>query len=330
MKITERFAALDENLKLDPDQRRCAQDLHNEISGHLIEAGIASRCRLQGSFARKTMLPPLHDVDKVVELKEGLRDEFSGSNGPQKAMDQIQAVLGPHFPGASFTPKKHSLGIWLPEHEFDFDAVPAFVSVDKSNWVDIANTKAGQDEDLWKPSNTYELIEVVATRNGACNGKFVRQVRMVKQIVANAGLSEVLPGLHSESFAYEAITEDLPHAEAVAAALRKASELMGGTYTDPTGVDEISARLEPWKVDAVGPQLAALASQADQALALAADGQEIAAARIWAGLFGDSFPAPTAEDVAEDDERRLMARLYTGGTLAATNRPAPSSRAWRP
>jgi predicted nucleotidyltransferase len=328
MKITERFAELDENLKLDPTERKQAQELHQEISDVLIEAGIAKRCRLQGSFARKTMRPPLHDVDKVVELVDALRTEFSGLNGPGQAMERIRGVLVHHFPGADFEVKKHSLGIELPGYEFDFDAVPAF-TVPESTLIEIANTQAGIGEDAWRTSNTYDLIDVVSARNIACGGRLVRQVRMVKQVFHEAGLSESVPGLHVESFTYWAVAEATDHAAAVAASLAKAVDLLGGTYTDPTGVDAISSRIEPWTVQAVRPQVQSLAAQAAQALELAASGDEIAAADIWARLFGECFPAPTAEERQEAQQRKLET-LYGGGTLAVTGRPAPSTRAWRP
>ncbi len=329
MKITERFAELDDNLKLDTAERRRAQELHQEISDVLGAAGLAKRCRLQGSFARKTMLPPLHDVDKVVELVDDLRVEFSGLNGPAMAMERIRGVLVPALPGAFFTVKKHSLGIWLPDYDFDFDAVPAFTT-DGTNLIEIANTEAGAGEDAWKTSNTYDLIAVVSARNIECGGRFVHQVRMAKQVFHEAGLSDSLPGLHIESFTYEAVTSVMDHAAAVAAALAKAAELLGSSYTDPTGVDTISDRIETWRVQALQPQVAALASKATEALDLATAGDEIGAAEIWAALFGDCFPVPTAADKQEADQRKQLTKLYTGGTLAVTSRPAPSSRAWRP
>jgi hypothetical protein len=208
--------------------------------------------------------------------------------------------------------------------------VPAFTSADGPGWVDIANTLAGLDEAGWKPSNTYELIEVVRERNVKCGGLFVRQVRMAKQVFAIAGLSKVLPGLHVESFTFEAVTEEMDHAEAVAATLVRAAALLGDTYTDPTGVDPISDRIDIGTLATIQPVVANLAIKATEAVELAAHGDEIAPARIWADLFGDCFPVPTDDDVKEAEQRQAVAKLYAGGTLATTNLPAPSSRAWRP
>jgi hypothetical protein len=325
MNLAERFATLDENLKLDPDERARAQEVHNLISDILIRAGIAKRTRLQGSLARKTMLPPLHDIDKVIELVDDLMAQFSGLVGPLRVMDLIRSVISEEIPNATFEVRMHALGIVLPDDGFDFDAVPAFNPEDGSGWIKIANTHASGVEDAWKPSNTYQLIETVSARNVLCGGRFVRQVRMAKQIVETAGLSKALPGLHVETFAYFAITEATAHPQAVGATLAKAYELIGGSYTDPTGEDQISDRLENWTVMATHNTLGGLATSATRALELAANGDETGAAHVWADLFGENFPRPT-----DAQEKTLLTGLYAGRRLSPNNSLAPSTRAWRP
>ena len=325
MNLAERFATLDDNLKLDPDERARAQEVHNFISEILIKAGIAKRTRLQGSFARKTMLPPLHDIDKIIELVDDLLEQFNGPGGPLRVMDLIRSAISEAIPNATFEIKKHALGIVLPDDGFDFDAVPAFNPEDGSGWIEIANTHASRIEDAWTPSNTYELIETVSARNVLCGGRFVHQVRMAKQIVETAGLSKSLPGLHVEAFAYFAITKVMDHPQAVAATLAKAYELIGGTYTEPTGEDQISDRLEHWTIPVTQASVGDLATSATRALGLAADGDETGAAHIWADLFGEHFPRPT-----DLQEKAVLAGLYAGRRLSPTNSAAPSTRAWRP
>ena len=321
MDLSQRFSAADDNLKLDPDEHKQAVEAHNHLGDVLVAAGVAKRTRLQGSFARKTMLPPLHDVDKVIELVDDLRAELEGSSvGPRRAMDIICSTVRPEFPGAGFEVKKHSLGITLPDGQCDFDAVPAFNDEDGSGWIKIADTTALS----WKPSNTYALIDAVSARNQACDGRFVRQVRMVKQVVSVAGISEALPGLHVESFCYEAITETLAHPDAVAVALTKATELLDASYVDPTGADRISDRLQPHQVALAKSVLVVKAARAVQALRLAGDGDEQGAALIWAELLGEVFPSPA------DEEREALRRLHAAPILvpAAAAVAATPTRAW--
>ncbi|CAB4365426.1 MAG: hypothetical protein F2681_15025 [Actinobacteria bacterium] len=320
--LSQRFDALHEALKLDPGEHARAIAAHKRLDLILLGSGLVKATRLQGSFARKTMLPPLKDIDKIVELNDDLVAEFHVPGGPQLAMRRLQAVLEPKFQGAKFEVKRHALCIELPGDGFDFDAVPAFNSPDGSKWVAIADT----EDDRWEPSSTYLLIDAVAERNQLCVGRFVHQVRMIKQAVRNANLD--LPGLHIESFAYAAINSRLDHADAVAAALNTAATMIRGSYTDPTGTDFIDRRLTAEQRAKATTGLRLLADQANEAQRLSAEGREGAATHIWADIFGDAFPRLA-------DEKGFLASLHAGAGLGHSGRPGSSSptpptRAWRP
>lgn len=322
MNISERFNQLDENLKLDPRERDRAMAAHNRLGDVLVKAGIAKRTRLQGSFARKTMLPPLKDVDKVIELVDSLKDLLDGPGGPEKAMVLIEAAIENVMPGATYEVKQHALGIVLAGESFDFDAVPAFNPEEGTNWIAIADT----EDDDWEPSNTYELIKIIADRNRACGGLWVHQVRMAKQAVKNAGLK--LPGIHIEKYAWDAVTGAMPHPVAVAAILAAGARLLEGEYTEPTGVDRIGDRLEPGQKEHAQAILQRLAGQATDALRLADAGDDDSAANIWAEIFGDPFPKP---DTAKGFLQGLAGGkvVTTAGTLSSTT-TARRTRAWRP
>lgn len=311
-KTTRCFDTFDANLALDPKARKRAQDAHRDITDRLVTDGVASGSRLQGSFARKTMLPPLHDVDKVIELHPDHHALVREPGGTKAAMDLIRDSVKSLLPTATFHIKRHALGIFLPEEGFDFDAVPAINDGIDPDWIVIANT----DDDTWDESNTYQLIAVVAARNQACNGQFIHQVRMLKEAAKAHGLAGVLPGLHIESFAFQAITTQMEHPAAIAGALTKGAVLLGGGYYEPTGFDRISDRLlESDKIVAKRIVLG-LADKANEALA----SDDVAAVRIWADIFGEKFPRLPAGNTA------FLAGLSTG----AAAKPTPRTRAWSP
>lgn len=325
MNLKQRFDALDDNIKLSDAVREEAQDMHNRLGHLVVNAGVAKRTRLQGSFARHTMLgPKLRDIDKVVELDDKWREDLNCTGGPQKAISLVHDALAPHLPGARFEAKKHALAITRPGNGLNFDAVPAFNLEEGSRWIHIADTEYGR----WGPSNSYILIDTITARNLQCDGKFVRQVRMVKQAVHNAGLSDVLPGLHVETFTYYAVPAAVDHADAVAATLAMGVQLLGGTYDDPTGTDQISGRLSEAALARATSGMQHLAGRAAEAQRLAADGKEAAAAHIWAEIFGDPFPHPRVE------EKARLTSLNTAAGVAATGAGAagdtPPTRAWRP
>lgn len=322
MNLNQRFDALDDNLKLDPKERQHAERMHDELGKALIAAGIAKRTRLQGSFARKTMRPPLKDVDKVIELTDSLATELAGPGGPACAISLIKNVVAEVFPGSTFETKKHALGIILPGETFDFDAVPAINSTNSNTWIRIADT----EDDAWEDSNTYELIDTVATRNQQCDGLLVRQVRMVKEACHNAGID--LPGLHLESFTYIAVTRPMPHPDAIAATLAVAVNALQGTYAEPTGVDTISNRLTPAQRHTALTKMRHLHNQAQEALNAAAGGDEYKAATIWANIIGAQLPAP-------QQPASLLHQLNAGHTLTAPGHvtshvPSTRTRPWRP
>jgi hypothetical protein len=71
--------------------------------------------------------------------------------------------------------------------------------------------------------------------------------------------------------------------------------------------------------------LGSLAQRAEEALKLAAGGDELAAAHIWADIFGDKFPRPDASE-----EKSYLRRLHTGAAVAGSALGVTPTRAWRP
>jgi predicted nucleotidyltransferase len=315
------FEEFDENLKLDRAERRAAEKIHNAITELLRRRGLVVTAFLQGSFARKTMIAPLRDVDKVVVLDRSL----SGLS-PDQIMDRIQRALSDEYPDVIFERTRHSLKVDFGPTSFYFDTVPAWETTTDDDDVLIANRDSGG----WDPSNTRSLIRVVAERNEAAGGRFIHQVRMGKQAVKNL-LESSIPGLHVESWAYVVITGALPHDEAAARILEEGARLLGSSYTDPTGKDQISARLKPDVIAAAQPVLTEAAGKARHARQLSDAGDHNEAIRIWHGIFGESFP----EAAPQDDETALRRSFLGGavttrGTVSTTRTTGQRSHPVRP
>ena len=325
--VAEVFDNFDEALKLDPGQRGRAERIHNQITAYLIDAELITQAFLQGSFRRKTMIAPLRDIDKVVMLHPSL----SGLT-PAQVMDRLEQALHIEYPNATFGRTKHSLKLDLGSDSFDFDVVPAWETDTDDDDVCIANTEPKPGEDLWKRSNTRTLIRVVADRNQATNGRFIHQVRMAKQVV-KVHLDGLIPGLHVESWAYLAVTDSMPHDEALAAILATAAKSIGGSYTDPTGVDVISTRLDTATVTKTRPVLVELSRRAAEARRLAAAGDPVEAQRVWRTICGEVFPAPLAQTPGE-----ALRNAFTGGSVTSAGGVSPTpagvqrsrpTRSWR-
>ena len=226
-------------------------------------------------------------------------------------MDLIRTVIVEQIPNTTLESKKHALSIVLPDDGFDFDAVPAFNQEEGSGWIQIANTHATGDEDAWKASNTYQLIETVSGRNIHCGGRFVHQVRMAKQVIETAGLSKDLPGLHVETFAYFAITESWtilrqlpPHWKVVRT---DRSSLHRPHWQGP----DLGSSRARGAIMTTQSALDTLAASAARALQLAADGDETGAAQ-----FGRTCSARTSQVPTDAQEKALLTSLYAGRRLS--------------
>ena len=173
--VADGFFALDEALKLDPKVDASVRQIRTTVDEVLTDAGLCQVSLLQGSYGRKTMYPPLKDVDLVVVLPrahEGLRTD---PQGPATAMAAYKAALidSGELPGVRFDvddAPAHALQLTLPGVSFTFDLVPAF-ETDDPDWLVIAD----REKCRWdKRSDVRALRDKVAARNQKCRGRWVR------------------------------------------------------------------------------------------------------------------------------------------------------------
>lgn len=318
--VPEAFRRLRDNLKLDPGELAEAIAIHHRVTEHLKSLGLITGAFLQGSLARKTMIAPLRDVDKVVLLAVDYR---TVTGGARFTAEQIAAGLKQLYPNLDPVIGKHCVTLDFGETTFSFDVVPA---VELGDDVEIMDTK----KDGWMVSNTRELIRAVQERNGACNGNFVHQVRMGKTF-ARHNADGLVPGLHVESFAFQMITEPMADDEALAALIGKGAQslLSGALYFDPTGCDELGHRLDPPTRQLAQAAFAQGARLSADAVALRTSGNHNAALAIWHKLLGDTFSKP--------DVNAALIGLGVGGGVGSagivTSTPrvrTPPTRSWRP
>ena len=317
--VSQAFAALRDTIKLDPAEYQRAIAVHNAVTAYLKDAGLITGAFLQGSLARKTMIAPLRDVDKVVLLAV---DYTKIPNGQQIAAEKIAAALKAMYPALEPEIGKHCVMLDFGETTFSFDIVPA---VDRGDDIEIINTK----KCCWQTSNTRELIRVIQERNKDCNGHFIHQARIGK-LFARLNAEGLVPGLHVETFAHQVITGQMEDDEAIAALLHAGARSLanGATYTDPTGADELSHRIDPPARAKAQQAFADAARLADTAVTYRKHGQHNVAIAIWHKMLGDNFPKPDATSALTD--LGTGAGVGIGGVITRTA-PAPTpTRSWRP
>ncbi|MGW0702129.1 SMODS domain-containing nucleotidyltransferase [Streptomyces sp. NPDC002867] len=316
------FDAFDEELNLDARERMSAQERHNDITDLLVSAGLAIGTFLQGSFARKTMLKPLKDVDMVIRMHPRLKEILRRPGGPAHAMHLIREALADEYPEAQFDvddAPAHALQVTFPDLDFTFDLVPA-LDEDAGEIVYIAD----RENDIWEWCNTRTLNRITSTRNQATGGRFVHQVRMLKSYKKDHAILGDTCGLLWEALAYDAVTGPLEHSQALAVTLAHAAQAVTRPVLDPTGVDDLTADWTIAQRTAYATALATAARRAAEARRLEEDGQHAAAIEIWHDLLGTPFPAAETQSAAD------ALRALAAGSITSTGRAVPSPRGQQP
>jgi hypothetical protein len=312
--VDSSFTKLDENLNLDPFVRLKAQTIHNTIREDLTKAGLIAGSFVQGSFARKTMLKPLKDIDIVCLLPACMWELLRGPDGPGKAMESFKAPIVERWPGVQFDvgdePAGKALRVTLPDVDFTIDLVPAFDH--ESGYVLIGDRFEG----TWEPSNTRIQLKRVSDRNQATGGRFVHQVREAKALTKHHEELGFVTGIVTESLAYAVIGHQVPDKVAIALFLDHAKEAVMGPVLEPAGEDDVTAKWTYEDRQTAARVYAQAFRQAAEALAFERAGDMDAAIDVWHSLFGDSFPPAPHRSV----QNALTA--LAAGSLATTGRPS--------
>ncbi|MEP6527081.1 MAG: nucleotidyltransferase [Nocardioidaceae bacterium] len=329
--VNSAFASFDEELNLDPRERDKAQRRHNDISDLLRAAGVIEASFLQGSFARKTMLKPLKDVDIVMLLDKGKYGHLrSDMDGPREAMELFKGPVKRQWPAVKFDagekPAGKALRLAFPDCEFTVDLVAALPTDTES--VLIGN----RDERRWEPSNTRKQIRLVRDRNTVTGGRFVHQVRMVKAFRKHHELRlEFIKGIVIESLAFDAIHLQLADKKAVSAVLWHAAEAVTGPVLDPAGDDDVTAKWTSQQREVAVATFADQAQRAEEALRLEAHGDTEGAIDAWQAVLGKDFPDAqrrTAKESAGAWAIGSMSRAGRPSTTRAADQQLPAGRSW--
>lgn len=329
--VDSAFATFDRALNLDPAQRTRAQDRHLAITDVLKHAGFVESTFLQGSFARKTMLKPLKDVDIVIVIKAEFWDELRGPNGPALAMKWFEAAIAEHWPEATFDdgdePAAKALRVSFPDLDFDVDLVAAFDA-------EHGNVVIGdREEHCWETSSTRRLNELIAKRNQRLGGRFVHQVRELKQLIKHHDDLTFVKGIVIESLAYTVISTNTADKHAVTTVLEHAAHALGGPVVAPTNDEDVIEDWSPAERKTALRIFRALADRAIEASEIEADGDPQAAIDLWHKVIGDPFP--TAEIRPPGEALAAWAsgsRTSTGRTTTSPSgkQPVRPGRAWAP
>lgn len=329
MNVPDAFKTYRENLLLDPEERHRAVRRHEDMRAALADAKIVQSTFLQGSMARKTMIPPLKDIDIVGLLHRSLDEHRDADQGTRAVQKIIEDAVQRHFPRAKLSWGKHALQVQFHDVSFMFDVVPAYDNGDDEHYdLLIIDTKKNE----WVPSNSRSIIRAVQERNKACDGHFIHQARMARDVMKSQ-LEGKVPGLLAESAAFWAVTGPTDDDSALASALEYLADHIDGDLKEPSGHEDLSGKIKPLDRSFVRTRLRAISNIAQNALAYRQRGDHAAAIEEWSTITSEAFPS--APQQTEDE---LIAALARPGSVTSSGRvsnvlgggPAiKPSRSWR-
>lgn len=315
--VDNSFTQLDENLNLDPFVRQKAQTLHNTIRDDLTKDGLIAGSFLQGSFARKTMLKPLKDVDIVCLLPAYMWELLRGPDGPGKAMESFKAPIVDRFPDVQFDvgdePAGKALRLTLAGVDFTIDLVPAFDT--DNDYVLIGERFEG----TWEPSNTRIQLKRVSDRNQATDGRFVHQVREVKALTKHHEELDFVSGIVVESIAFAVIGRKMLDKDAAAGVLEYAKNAVKGPVLEPAGEDDVTAKWTGEERETAARVYAEASRKAAEALRLERAGDTDTAISVWHSLFGAAFPDAPTRPVLD------VMTAFAAGSVSSAGRPSTTT-----
>lgn len=332
-KVFDAFKAFDKKLKLDAEVTKQARGVASDLEQCLRDAGLLQSRLLQGSFGRKTMRPPLKDVDMVVVVPDRLAGHRTAPGMSGWAMNEFRKaiVAAEVVPGVAFDVEQahaHALQLTIPGLAFTVDLVPAFETESPDDgWLYIAD----RERDQWtKRSDVRRLRDKVVARNQECGGVWVNQVRQAKHSLdRDAEVKDLVCGLLVESLAYEAMTKRMAPQEAMVAIFAVAADNLSRPYAG-LAQDDLTRKWSGADRAQVLRFFEENRRKAVEAVRLENASDPVAALQVWREVFGDLFPT----DVVSFAERLKTVGLVGGavtpdGRLTTAPGNARPARPWR-
>jgi hypothetical protein len=314
--LTAQFEAALRNIEPTVADKENAPLAHAAVSdalaGDPVIAGWGFSPLLIGSYKRHVSIRRVKDVDvfcRLTELEDGVK--------PGVLLTEFERVLKKEFPGAGdqLRVKRQARSLQVGFEEYDglyVDAVPArpWLSPTGLEAWQVPKREERDDEQGWQATNPHGLTELTTALNGAdqFDEYYVPTVKLLRQtrrsLMGNkkpGGLTVEIAALHAFQ---SGLVQGPTRADYYVSALRQTGNVLHNAFVlgfgldDPTlpgekivvrGTDETKEELAATFLDA--------ATQAEEALAKGADGDEkCAAAKIFRDLLGKAV-----DDVGDND-----------------------------
>ncbi len=195
--IAQAFQEFLQSLELTPAQRTAANDQHTYMRTQLQKRLDVEDNFLSGSYARRTAVRPLNDIDIFLVLD---RNSYPGFQ-PRDMIGVVQDVLEKEiYDGKVSNPQPRSVNIEFSGTGIAYDVVPAFrVSEDI---YEIPDTEASK----WIRTNPKEHARLSTEANARAGGKLKPLLKAVKHAKNFHGASA--RSFHLEVLSWSILTSE--------------------------------------------------------------------------------------------------------------------------
>jgi len=303
--VAQAFDTFMKRLELTEPERDKVSRQQNELRSRLRDKlnGIA-RDVLVGSYARKTAIRPLNDVDLFLELELGVHGARRNRE-PQLLLEDVQRALRACYPSTTDAPgpatriQGRSVNIEFTGTGIGYDVIPAFrVRGSDGSAPEYYYEIPNRNRRDWIRTNPEVHGQLVSAANARAGGMLNRLIKAAKhwnRIHESSAGDRPLRSFHLEVMAYEAFqTKPRDERRGLYELFAFFSSRINSACPDPARLGpDLDADLTPAERQLAQEKLQAGAQIAFKALHHEERGQDQEAYKLWRSLLGPEFKSST-------------------------------------
>lgn len=307
-------------LELTEKQDETAREQRDRVHEVLKEGLSVAETIFSGSFARKTAIRPLNDIDLFIVLSQKghgtLREQ-----PPEDCLKEVQKVLDKAWPNKEHPIlQRRSVRVDFSGTGIGYDVVPAFVHPENEEVYEIPDRNTGK----WIYSNPRAHKEYAIEANNRAGQRAKPLVKALKHWNQRRDPAP-LKSFHLELMVY-ALLQSAPasDAEGIASLFEGLATSVLGSCPDPAGLGpNIDEGMTSKERNTVRELLLTAGKDARAAVEAAASGETETAHYLWRRIFGDRYPEAGKEPettVAPTSSAAAAAAAARTATDAASKR----------
>jgi hypothetical protein len=292
--VTTVFHQFVSDLELTDREAEEASRQQNVVRANLRARLASPHDFLSGSYARRTAIRPLHDIDLIFVLDSGVHGPLL--QGPpnaclslvHEALQDAYCANRENFPPTKI--QRRSVNIEFSGTGIGFDVVPAFAD-SQSYWI------PDREVEQWIRTAPERHRQACIEANERAGGMLNTLIKAAK--CWNREQGKPLRSFHLEVMAYSIFyTKPDSYPEGLRDLFRGLAHAIQYRCREPAGLGpDLDHEFSDSQRAALRARLEAAAEEMDRALRAAEDGRTEEAHYYWRSLLGDTYPekgrAPT-------------------------------------